>query len=83
MTLTDHSKNMNTIDINEVAENIRKTNYRLGSDDVNYLSQAKNTYVHHRTWEKVALSEDKKNTLRKHNFVLGYTDYEKSSEYKN
>jgi hypothetical protein len=38
MTLTDHSKNMDVIDINEVAKNIRKTNYNLGADKLDYKS---------------------------------------------
>ena len=74
---------MDIIDIDEVAKNIRKTNYNLGQDKLDYKSQSKNTFVHHKEVENVALTEDKINTLRKHNFRLGYTDYAKSSEYTN
>jgi hypothetical protein len=38
--------------------------------------------VHHKDWENVTLPKEKIDELRKHNFKLGYTKYEKSSEYR-
>ena len=82
MTLQDHSQKMEVIDSKELSKTIRKTNYNLGSDKLDYKSEASNRFVHHRDVENAELNAETKKDLRSHHFRLGYNNYFRKTEYK-
>lgn len=80
MTLKDHTEKIEVIDSKELGKTIRKTNYNLGTNKMNYNSEASQRFVHHGKIENVALNAETMADLRKHHFNLGYKDYPKRSE---
>ena len=77
--LQDYSSGMEYIDSRVRGIKLTKTNYKLGTDDTNYRSEATNSFVRPGKQKVAKLNEEKLNDLRKHHFHLGYAGDGKQS----
>jgi len=68
----------------EHRKNPRQSHYQLGTgaDKELYMSIAKQSYKDVPPQEKAQLSENTKNDLRSHHFVLGFHSVDEPTEYK-